>query len=146
MRRAVMMIVSGFLGLYGCVSMDGTGYRSSSREETKPVKPAYTVVETIKDEGYTPVKTGGYGKPVWNEPEFSSRSEFYHANGSVRILTPKQIQQALKKAGYYTGTVDGKIGPKTKDAIIRFQRARGLKADGIVGKQTSAAMLRYLES
>jgi len=59
-------------------------------------------------------------------------------------LSPKQIQRALKSAGFYQGPTDGKIGPKTKEAIIKFQKSKGLKADGIVGKKTSAELNRYL--
>lgn len=32
--------------------------------------------------------------------------------------------------------VDGIFGPKTADAVRRYQRANGLKVDGIVGRQT----------
>ncbi|MFZ2602868.1 MAG: peptidoglycan-binding domain-containing protein [Candidatus Omnitrophota bacterium] len=59
-------------------------------------------------------------------------------------LSPKQIQRALKNAGFYQGSVDGKIGPRTKEAIKEFQKARGLKADGVVGKRTSAELNKYL--
>lgn len=59
-------------------------------------------------------------------------------------LSVKQIQKALTSAGFYQGAVDGKIGPKTKDAIIKFQKAHNLKADGIVGKRTSAELNKYL--
>ena len=59
-------------------------------------------------------------------------------------LSAKQIQKALKSAGFYQGAVDGKIGPKTKDAIIKFQKAHNLKADGIVGKRTAAELNKYL--
>src|SRR3990167_954947 len=59
-------------------------------------------------------------------------------------LSSKQIQRALKKAGFYQGPIDGKIGTKTKEAIIKFQKANGLKADGIVGKRTSAELNKYL--
>ena len=58
----------------------------------------------------------------------------------------KDIQTALKNAGFYTGTVDGKIGPKTKKAIEEFQKAKGLKVDGKVGPRTWADMETYLTS
>ena len=48
----------------------------------------------------------------------------------------KQIQVALKNAGYYSGKIDGKIGKQTKDAIKSFQTANNLKADGKMGKET----------
>lgn len=59
-------------------------------------------------------------------------------------LSAKQIQKALKSAGFYQGSVDGKIGPKTKESIIKFQKAHSLKADGVVGKRTSAELNKYL--
>ena len=59
-------------------------------------------------------------------------------------LNAKQIQKALKNAGFYQGSIDGKIGSKTREAIIKFQKANSLKADGIVGKRTSAELSKYL--
>jgi murein L,D-transpeptidase YcbB/YkuD len=58
--------------------------------------------------------------------------------------TAVQIQTALKNAGYYTGNIDRKIGPKSKKAIEEFQKANGLKADGKVGPRTWEAMKKYL--
>lgn len=57
----------------------------------------------------------------------------------------KQVQLALKKAGFYKGDIDGKKGPRTKEAIRAFQKARGLKVDGVVGKATWQALSRYLD-
>lgn len=51
-------------------------------------------------------------------------------------VAPEKLQQALKAAGFYKGTVDGKLGNGTKAAIVKFQKANGLKADGIVGEKT----------
>jgi len=56
----------------------------------------------------------------------------------------KDIQKALKAAGFYAGSVDGKIGPRSKKAIIDFQKAKGLKADGKVGPKTWAELEKYL--
>lgn len=52
-------------------------------------------------------------------------------------LTVRQIQTALKNAGFYRGAIDGKLGPQTRQAIREFQKANGLKPDGIVGKRTA---------
>ena len=56
----------------------------------------------------------------------------------------KDIQKALKAAGFYAGAIDGKIGPRTKKAIIDFQRANGLKPDGKCGPKTLAVLDKYL--
>lgn len=52
----------------------------------------------------------------------------------------KTIQTKLKRWGYYTGSVDGVFGAKTKSAVQSFQRKNGLTADGIVGNATAKAM------
>lgn len=54
--------------------------------------------------------------------------------------TNRQIQTALKNAGYYTGQIDGKVGPLTKKAIEEFQKANNLKVDGKVGLKTWALL------
>lgn len=56
----------------------------------------------------------------------------------------KDIQRALKNAGFDVGTIDGKIGPRTKKAIEDFQRSKGLKVDGKVGPMTWAELEKYL--
>ena len=56
----------------------------------------------------------------------------------------KEIQTALKNAGFYTGSIDGKLGPRTKKAIEEFQKAKELKVDGKVGPKTWAELDKYL--
>ena len=48
----------------------------------------------------------------------------------------RNIQQRLYNWGYYKGAVDGIYGTKTKAAVISFQKAHGVTADGICGPQT----------
>ncbi len=48
----------------------------------------------------------------------------------------KYLQINLNVLGYNAGTADGVFGNGTKNAVIRFQRAYGLGADGIAGKNT----------
>ena len=60
--------------------------------------------------------------------------------------TNKQIQTALKNAGFYNGSIDGVIGPKTLKAIKEFQAKNNLKVDGKVGPKTWALLSRYLNT
>ena len=55
----------------------------------------------------------------------------------------REIQQALKNAGFYQGAVDGKMGSGTREAIKEFQRVHGLTDDGVVGKKTWAKLSAY---
>ncbi len=56
----------------------------------------------------------------------------YGDNGS-RV---KELQNALKKAGFDPNGVDGRFGAGTQRAVIAFQKASGLKADGLAGRKT----------
>lgn len=50
------------------------------------------------------------------------------------------IQTKLQELGYYKGNIDGIYGSGTKNAVIQFQKAKGLDADGIAGSKTLAAL------
>ncbi|MBF6606455.1 MAG: peptidoglycan-binding protein [Chloroflexi bacterium] len=50
------------------------------------------------------------------------------------------LQQRLIGAGFPCGAADGIFGPKTQRAVVAFQEANGLAADGIAGRRTWAAL------
>jgi lysozyme family protein len=50
------------------------------------------------------------------------------------------LQVALYRYGFYTGQIDGVLGPMTAQAIVSCQRKAGLEADGVAGKRTRAAL------
>lgn len=54
-----------------------------------------------------------------------------------------EIQLALKLAGYNV-TMDGDYGARTREAVVAFQRSRGIGADGIVGPKTLALLKEVL--
>ncbi len=79
--------------------------------------------------------------PPTAAPQITAKPQ---AMPQAATATNKDIQTALKNAGFYNGSIDGKIGPKTKSAIQEFQKAKGLKADGKVGRNTWAELEKYL--
>lgn len=92
---------------------------------------------------------GQYASEEYDYDDRFSRERFASqpaksGSAAAAQLSAKQIQRALKAAGFYKGTIDGKIGPQTKAAIRSFQKSHGLKVDGVVGKKTAAALRRYL--
>jgi len=68
------------------------------------------------------------------------------ASSSTETPDPKNIQQALKNLGLYNGDIDGKIGPKTKEAVKEFQQRHNLEVDGKVGPKTWALLKSALAS
>jgi peptidoglycan hydrolase-like protein with peptidoglycan-binding domain len=64
--------------------------------------------------------------------------------GGLKMPEGKDIQTALKNAGFYQGEIDGVIGRETKEAIMKFQGANGLTADGTVGSRTWVLLSKYL--
>jgi peptidoglycan hydrolase-like protein with peptidoglycan-binding domain len=54
----------------------------------------------------------------------------------------KKVQQALKDKGVYSGAIDGKLGPQTRNAISAFQKANKLEvtADKALDDETLRAL------
>jgi peptidoglycan hydrolase-like protein with peptidoglycan-binding domain len=50
------------------------------------------------------------------------------------------VQSALAARKYYSGPIDGLIGPKTKQALAAFQRANGLPGRGSLTVATARAL------
>ena len=65
----------------------------------------------------------------------------------LRVTSPltrgkivEKIQKELAKRGFASGQADGVYGPQTASAVIAFQAAKGLVADGEVGPATRKAL------
>jgi len=48
------------------------------------------------------------------------------------------LQEDLQHLGYFNGRITGYFGDETKQAVIRFQQANRILADGVVGARTLA--------
>ena len=69
---------------------------------------------------------------------FSGYATLRYGDSGSRV---RELQTALGQAGYACGN-DGRYGKNTQQAVSSFQKAHGLKADGVAGKAT----LKKLES
>ena len=52
----------------------------------------------------------------------------------------KLVQLMLNEHAYQCGSADGIFGTKTKNAVEKYQKAKGLSVDGIVGNNTYAKL------
>ena len=52
----------------------------------------------------------------------------------------RTLQQQLKNRGFYNGSIDGDYGAGTEAAVMAFQSANGLTADGVAGTATMNAL------
>lgn len=53
----------------------------------------------------------------------------------------RRLQEVLKAYGFNCGDIDGIFGDKTYNAVVAFQKSRGLAIDGIVGYNTWKVLL-----
>ena len=132
-------------GLKQTSKIDSVTHLALNREKEAVKEPL-----EIESERYffTPVSEQNQEINVATE-EKKSRTDVQDEIMSYRLKSrgrTKQVQAALKNAGFYKGEVDGKEGPQTKRAIKAFQRARGLNPDGVVGPKTWEELKKYLKN
>ena len=141
MKKYLLIAVAAFFSLY----MFGCKKEDPSMQEAQEPAVSMETLSTINTD--TALKTAEIKPEI--TPEAAPTAV---ADKQLEALPPSgpykpkatEIQLALKNANYYTGAVDGKIGPMTKKAIEEFQRANGLEADGKVGTKTWALLSKYI--
>jgi peptidoglycan hydrolase-like protein with peptidoglycan-binding domain len=122
----------------------------------------------LNDQGYSVSVTGYYGSVTEQQVRNFQYDNYLTADGvagpstldalnggdSFQTLRPdgvvyqlgdsgvgvRSIQQFLSARGYYTGSQDGVFGYGTYDAVVAYQRAVGISADGIWGPQTGGGV------
>ncbi|KIC49658.1 lytic murein transglycosylase [Tateyamaria sp. ANG-S1] len=63
------------------------------------------------------------------------RGDWPRGDRALTFSERKEMQRRLTAAGFNTQGIDGRIGPKTLDAVRAFQQSRGLSADGYASLQ-----------
>jgi hypothetical protein len=62
-------------------------------------------------------------------PYYSNGNVGYYNNASYGS-TASSVQSRLAELGYYNGSIDGDVGPGTRNAIVNFQRDNNLYVSG----------------
>ena len=57
----------------------------------------------------------------------------------------KLLQSTLLRLGYNISQIDGIFGLNTQEVVLKYQKDNGLKADGIVGKNTWNSLEKYIQ-
>lgn len=104
----------------------------------------------------TPVKSSPSKSTT--KPKTTSKKTYNLPAGILKVTKPltkgsgvKALQEALAAVYYYpdkeakNNGVDGYYGPKTADAVKRFQLMNRLAADGIYGPKTKAVLEKLLK-
>ena len=66
----------------------------------------------------------------------------HHKHKGSNSAMVRDAQMSLIRLGYLTGHADGVIGPKTRHAIMTFQREHGLRATGQLTRATYSAIIK----
>ncbi|GGE93290.1 SEL1-like repeat protein [Stappia taiwanensis] len=105
-----------------------------SKEELAEARLA---VETWKPAARTPAANEVEMKPAWDTPaETVSRANLTMDPAAL----VRQAQELLIKRGFDPGTADGRVGPRTREAVRAFQMTAGLPVTG----EIDAALLKAL--
>jgi hypothetical protein len=83
----------------------------------------------------------GFWFPAWG---YSPQAEYYAYDGPIyvgqRAEPPDRViadvQAVLQEMGYYTGEVDGLLGPLTREALTAYQADQGLATTAAIDQPT----------
>ncbi len=143
------------VGIQRILDPDGTeGMVSRLQAQTEaPLPPAPDPVETLsvpasapgagmgKRQSAVKVKKG-YVSPV---PASKPAVRKAPPMGRLGLLHAQRLQMALRKAGFYSGPVNGMIGSSTKNAIRGFQKSFGIEPSGRMTPATWVRLSEYLK-
>lgn len=105
-----------------------------------------------------PVKATPIKNTTSKPKKSTSKKSFNLPSGIIKVTKPltkgagvKALQEALAALFFYpekgakNNGIDGYYGPKTADAVKRFQLMNGLTPDGIYGPKTKAKLVKLLK-
>ena len=114
------------------------GYNAGKVDGVLGLRTRNAIEKFQKDNGLEPTRFAD--KATWE------KLNIFKKNGLIEEgkLNVRLVQDLLKAAQFDPGKIDGKMGPKTKKAVLDFQEAHNLKVDGKIGYQTLTQLAQYL--
>jgi hypothetical protein len=85
----------------------------------------------------------GWWYPCWGYSPgitFAFDGPIYGYNGWEPNRVTVAVQEQLQRDGYYTGPVDGQLGPETRQAIAAFQEDHGLVVTSAIDEPTLSTL------
>jgi peptidoglycan hydrolase-like protein with peptidoglycan-binding domain len=129
-RNSVVEEVQALLYLYG--------YNTGNNDGILGLRTRNAIEQFQKDNGLK--STRSIDQATWQKLNIFKENKLV-VNGQLNV---RFIQAILKEVGFNPGTIDGKMGEKTKVAIEKFQEAHGLKVDGKIGYQTLSKLATFI--
>jgi peptidoglycan hydrolase-like protein with peptidoglycan-binding domain len=134
LKLFIILIVCSLFTLSGCATLKR---KDLTQQELRNQIQVLEQELKKKDEEISSLKT------LLEQKQQSQLTKTYSLEAKSRPSV-KQIQIALKNAGYNPGPIDGKMGRQTRQAIKAFQKANGLIPDGKMSKKTWSILRKYL--
>jgi len=83
----------------------------------------------------------GYWFPAWG---YDQSAQYYPYDAPIYVGSRAEppdrviadVQAVLQEEGYYTGEVDGLLGPLTRQALVDYQKDNGLYATAVIDEPT----------
>lgn len=123
------------------INTDGADGIPNTLDDNRGVIPRNVANKTLYLNAAAVVHQGIDGDELYYPQELAGP-----AQDAYDTTTIGGYQRALVDLGYPAGTPDGITGPKTFDAVKKFQADHGLSVDGRVGPRTQEALLDALRS
>jgi peptidoglycan hydrolase-like protein with peptidoglycan-binding domain len=126
----------------GSASSSASGSASGSASSSPGGAPSNSPGSTASSSsgGQANNPAGGSSGGAANRPSGSHITGYYYRDDEGEVIAT--IQKLLTEKGYYKGPINGKFGLMTEQAVMKFLVVNKLEVDGVVGRDTFAALSR----
>ena len=139
--------VTGQLNQETLSAMQPVSQPSAPAPAVEEVRPQVPAPEVPRDPAYKNQPTANPTPDVAVRPavvgDYSvifRGTPYQNAPGAVQFETLRRAQLKMERQGYYRGQPDGRPGPGTTQAIVRYQVEAGLQRTGRLDMDTLADM------